>query len=45
MNQPPFPLSSKPKSNTSAMRQVGITMLTLGIITLSVGILIASLTN
>ena len=45
MNQPPFPLSSKPKSNTSAMRQVGILMLALGALALSIGFLVASLTN
>ena len=42
MNQLP---SSSSKPTPSAMRQVGITMLVLGVITLSVGILIASLTN
>jgi hypothetical protein len=37
MNQPPF---SKPKP--SAMRQVGITMLALGALTLTIGFVIAS---
>ena len=45
MNQPPFPPSSKPKSNTSAIRQVGIAMLVLGTLALSIGFLVASLTN
>jgi len=42
MNQHP---SSDSKPTPSVMRQVGITMLALGLLTLSVGILIASLTN
>lgn len=40
MNEPPFP-----KSNTSAMRQVGILMLVLGTLALSIGFLVKSLTN
>ena len=45
MNQSPFLPSSKPKSNTSAIRQVGIAMLALGTLALSIGFLVASLTN
>jgi len=45
MNQPPFNSSSSSKPNASAMRQVGILMLTLGTLALLTGLLIASLTN
>lgn len=45
LDPPPSPKDSKPKQTTSAMRQVGITMLALGALALLIGILIQSLVN